>query len=189
MTTVVVVHKDEKICIAADTLARYGDQLEPAENVRNSDKIVAIGETYLAPTGPASAQLILRSYFADSEHAADFSGVDAIFETMRQMHGVLKDEYFLNPKEDDEQPFESTQMSCLVANSTGIYGVYSLRSVQEYLRYYAFGSGSEYALGAMQALYDEPLDAETIAVRAVESAAKLDSATGTPVTWRTLTLR
>ncbi len=186
MTTVVVVQKDGKICIAADTLARYGYQLEPAENIRNSDKIVTVGDTFLAPTGPASAQLILRSYFADPENAADFSGVDAIFETMRQMHGTLKDEYFLNPKEDEEQAFESTQMSCLVANSTGIYGVYSLRSVQEYLKFYSFGSGSEYALGALHALYEEPLDAEAIAVRAVEAASQLDSATGAPVTWRTL---
>jgi len=188
MTTVVTVRKNGRVCIAADTLARYGDQLEPAENIANSDKLVTIGDTLLAPTGPASAQLILRSYFANPERVADFSSVDAIFETMRQLHGCLKDDYFLNPKEDDEQPFESTQMTCMVANSTGIYGVYSLRSVQEYRRYYAFGSGSEYALGAMQALYEEPLEAEEIAIRAVEAAAKLDSATETPVTFKTLVL-
>lgn len=188
MTTIVVVRKNGKVCIAADTLARYGDQLEPAENIANCDKIVAIRGSYLAPTGPASAQLILRSYFADLDCMADFTGVDAIFETMRRMHSAMKEDYFLNPKEDDEQPFESSQMNCLIANTSGIFGVYSLRSIQEYKRYYAFGSGSEYALGALTALYEEPLDAEAIAIRAVECAAKNDSATGTPVTFHTLTL-
>ncbi len=188
MTTVVVVRKAGKLCIAADTLARYGDQLEPASNVRNSDKIVAVGDSFLAPTGPASAQLVLRSYFSDPQRTTDFGSVDEIFETMREMHAVLRDEYFLNPKEDDEQPFESSQISCLVANTSGIYGIYSLRSVQEYLRFYSFGSGSEYALGALQALYDGPLDAEALAIRAVECAAKLDAASGVPVTWRTLDL-
>ena len=107
---------------------------------------------------------------------------------MRQMHSVLKDEYYLNPKEDDEQEFESMQMRMLVANSTGIYGVYALRSIQEYTRYYAFGSGSEYALGALGALYDTDLDAEALAVRAVEVAASLDAHTEVPVTSRKLQL-
>jgi ATP-dependent protease HslVU (ClpYQ) peptidase subunit len=188
MTTVVVVRKDRQVCIAADTLARYGDQLEPARNIANSNKLVEVGDSILAPTGPASAQLVLRSYFSDEERECDFHGVDAIFETVRQMHAVLKDDFYLLPKEDDEQPFESSQMSFLVANRTGIYGVYSLRSVQEYLQFYSFGSGSEYALGALQALHAEPVDAESLARRAVEAACELDSATGAPVTWKTLDL-
>ena len=188
MTTIVVVRKGAEACIAADTLSRYGYQLEPASKIRNSDKIVEVGETDLAPTGPASAQLVLRNYFGDPKRARDFGNIDEIFETMRQMHSVLKDEYYLNPKEDDEQEFESMQMRMLVANSTGIYGVYALRSIQEYTRYYAFGSGSEYALGALGALYYTDLDAEALAVRAVEVAASLDAHTEVPVTSRKLQL-
>ena len=57
--------------------------------------------------------------------------------------GALKDDYFLIPKEDERDPYESLQMETLVASPAGIFGVYPLRSVQEYTRYYAFGSGAE----------------------------------------------
>lgn len=188
MTTVVAVRKGQVACVAADTLSRYGYQLEPASRIENADKILEIDDTLLAPTGPASAQLVLRSYFSDENRTRDFRGIDAIFETTRQMQGVLKEEYFLNPKEDDEQEFESMQMRMLVANSSGIYGVYALRSIQEYKKFYAFGSGSEYALGALEALYETDMSAEALAKRAVEVAASLDAATEVPVTTRTIEL-
>ena len=182
MTTVVVVSKANQICIAADTLASYGSQKESAEYIANADKILRVGDSYLAPTGPASAQLVLKSYFKDPDRLARFESIDSIFETMRAMHGVLKDEYFLNPKEDDDQPYESLQMDCLIANPHGIFGVYSLRSIQEYKRFYAFGSGSEYALGAMHALYDSEANAESIALAGVRAAAEFDGSTGLPAT-------
>ena len=53
-------------------------------------------------------------------------------------------------------------MNALVANAHGLFGVYSLRDVFEYERFWASGSGGEYALGAMHALYDTA-DALTIA--------------------------
>lgn len=181
MTTVLVVKKAGRICIAADTLARFGSQRESDRTIVNSDKIIRVGDCFLAPTGPASSQLVLRSYFSE-EREPDFSNIDAIFETMRQLHAVLKDEYFLNPKEDDEQPFESSQMDCLIAGPAGIFGVYSLRSIQEYRRFYAFGSGSEYALGALEALYELDFGAEELARRALSAAAEFDSATDLPMT-------
>ena len=54
MTTVVVTKKGGTACIAADTLATYGDMRESAELIENSDKLVRIGDAWVAPTGPAS---------------------------------------------------------------------------------------------------------------------------------------
>ncbi|MDP6955298.1 MAG: hypothetical protein QF599_04935, partial [Planctomycetota bacterium] len=85
MTTTIVVAKDGQACIAADTLARYGSTTETADLIENHDKLLRVGETVLAPCGPASAQLLLRSYFADPEHLAEFSGVDEIYETVRRL--------------------------------------------------------------------------------------------------------
>jgi ATP-dependent protease HslVU (ClpYQ) peptidase subunit len=188
MTTTIVVAKDGLACIAADTLARYGSTTETAELIHNSDKLLTVGDTVLAPCGPASAQLLLASYFNDPEHRANFNGVDEIYETVRQMQAVLKDEYYLNPKEDEADPFDSLQMECLVANPTGIYGIYPLRSIQAYRRYYSFGSGAAYALGAMHALWESTADAEQIARAGLSAAAALDDSTGAPFTLRTIPL-
>lgn len=182
MTTIVVARKNGEVCIAADTLARFGSTRESAEYIANHDKILRVGPTYLALTGHASFQLVVGSYFSDPEAPRDFSSPQAVFETFRCMHGVLKERYFLNPKEDDEDPFESTQMDALIADPSGIYGVYSLRSVQQYTRFYALGSGFAYALGAMHARFDSAANASDLARSGVEAAATFDDGTALPLT-------
>ncbi|MDP6839246.1 MAG: MFS transporter, partial [Planctomycetota bacterium] len=86
-------------------------------------------------------------------------------------------------------PFDSLQMECLLANPSGIYGIYPLRSIQAYRRYYAFGSGAAYALGAMHARYESAADAQQIARVGLEAAAALDDSTAAPFTLRTMQLR
>lgn len=188
MTTIVVTRKSGELCIAADTLARFGSTRETADYVANHEKILRVGRTYLALTGHASFQLVVGSYFKDPESPRDFSSPSAVFETFRAMHGTLKERYFLNPKEDDEDPFESTQMDALVADPSGIYGVYSLRSVQEYTRFYALGSGFAYALGAMHALYESQATAQDLARAAIAAAATFDDGTELPLTSHSLAL-
>ena len=83
----------------------------------------------------------------------DFSTKRAIFETFRKLHPILKEQHFLNPKEEEDDPYESTQMTALIANPSGIFGVYSMREVFEYTRFWAVGSGREFALGAMHTQY------------------------------------
>lgn len=184
MTTLVVVKKNGRAALAADTLARFGGTLESAEYIANADKLISVGDAHLAPAGPASAQLVLRSYFDDPEHRVDFSGLQQIFETFREMQSALKESYHLNPKEDENDPFDSLQMEILLASPAGIFGVYPLRSVQEYTKFYAFGSGAPYALGALEALYDRFESAEELARRAVAAAAKFDDSSEVPVTVR-----
>ena len=125
---------------------------------------------------------MLRSYFSRPEVPKDFGSSLEVFETMREMQNHLKADYFLNPKELDDDAFESIQMELLVVSPQGIFGVYPLRSVQEYTKFYAFGSGSDLAMGALAVLYDQHDDAVTIATRAVEVAAQFDTSTATPVT-------
>lgn len=73
-------------------------------------------------------------------------------------------------------------MHVLIANPYGIFGVYGLRSVDEYNKYWAFGSGTDYALGALHASYDRFKDVKDIAKAAIEAAAQFDNATGLPMT-------
>jgi ATP-dependent protease HslVU (ClpYQ) peptidase subunit len=67
---------------------------------------------------------------------------------------VLKEEAFLNPKEEDDDPYESSQMTVMIANPSGIFAVYSMREVFEFDRFWAIGSGRSFALGAMYAQYE-----------------------------------
>jgi len=181
MSTTVVVHKDNQIAIAADTLTVYGPTLEGADLVANPSKIVKYRSSYLAAVGPASIQLALQSFFSNGAPAHDLDSELDIFHFAQELHEYFKDKLHLNPKEDDDDPFESSQFCALIANKSGIYGLYTLRSVQKYRKYCAQGSGYRYALGALAALYSQKGSAKQIAKRAIEITADLHDATATPV--------
>ena len=77
----------------------------------------------------------------------------------------------------------------MIANPRGIFGVSGHRTVQEFSRFYAYGSGSDYALGALYSTYEQPgLDAEALARHAIEAAAEFDDGTGLPITSFTVRL-
>jgi ATP-dependent protease HslVU (ClpYQ) peptidase subunit len=143
----------------------------------------------MATTGDASLGLVLRSYFKRMRAIPSLHTVEDIFEAIRRMHAVLKEEYFLNPEGQEDDPFECSQMEALIANPSGIFGIYALRSVMEYSKFYAFGSGAHLALGALYASYDRLESAEEIARLAVEAAAEFDDGTGLPVTTHVVKLK
>jgi ATP-dependent HslUV protease, peptidase subunit HslV len=185
MSTITVVRKDGWVAIAADALTKAGSQKVSAAYIANHEKIVKIGDSYVAITGEPAFSLVLRDYFTTTENEVCFDNADAVFRTWLALHPILKERYFLNPEEDRSEPdeFESSQLDVLIANSRGIFGVTPLRWVEEFPRFYAKGRGDEYALGAMYAVYDDRrLSAEEIARRGVEAAAEFDDGTGLPVT-------
>ena len=67
-------------------------------------------------------------------------------------------------------------------STQGIYGIYSLREVDEYTRFWAVGSGAEYALGAMYSVYDSLNSAEEIAQVGVRAGTTFDSSSALPMT-------
>lgn len=189
MTTVVVTKKSGIACIAADTLATYGDMRESADLIANSDKLVQIGDAWVAPTGPASAQLILKHFVAGYDELPVLEDIDGIFDFLTQFQRALRDDYFVQGKEDGQDDFESMRMELLIASPGGLFGAYPQRSVQEYTRYYAFGSGAEFAMGAMAAAWETAVSAEELARIGIETAAKFDVGTGLPLTLRTIPQR
>ena len=188
MTTLVVVKKDGIAALAADTLTKWGSLKESAKYVVNHGKILHVGDSLVAVTGYSTFLLILRDYFSHADAAPDLSNVHTIFRTWQALHAALKEQYFLQPGEDKEDDLESSQIDVLIANPRGIFGVAEHRSVQEFARFYAYGSGAELALGALYALYDTPLSAEAIARKAIEAAAEFDDRTGLPVEVKSLQL-
>lgn len=188
MSTVVVVRKDGEAAIGADTLTSLGTIRESAAYVRNRSKILQAGQSYIATVGHASWGLVLSRYFSQHRQVPALDSRQAIFEEALRLHQTLKSEYFVNPDERDNDAFESSQLDCLIANPSGIYGLYSLRSVQEYSRFYAFGHGTKYALGAMKVAYELNLSAEAVARAGLEAAAEFDAFTQGPFDLFTMAL-
>ncbi|MBY0265339.1 MAG: MFS transporter [Burkholderiales bacterium] len=182
MTTIVVVRKGRSVAIAADTMTKWGAAKETADYVANNGKLLQVDDTWLGLTGNATFKTILRDHFGKPKARARFDSPLEIFRTWQSLHAALKNDYFLHIGGQDDEPLESTRFDALIANRHGIFGVVAHRTVQEFTRYYAFGSGSTYAMGALHALYNDPKhDAEALARRAVETAAEFDDATGLPL--------
>jgi ATP-dependent protease HslVU (ClpYQ) peptidase subunit len=186
MSTVVVAKKDGKVCIAADSLTSFGDLRLSSVYDAAHDKVLRYDENYLGIVGSAAHQLVLESVFAskkvvDKKIEIDFSSRLAIFESFLALHPLLKEKYFLNAKDEDDDPYESTQIDALIANPFGIFGVHSLREVTEYNKFWAIGSGAEYALGAMFAVYDSAASAEEIAQAGVAAGAEFNNASSMPL--------
>ena len=181
MTTLVVVRKGDEIAIAADSLTTFGDTRLAAHHDRAYDKIVQFRGTFIGLCGSAAHQLVFESMLR-RQNEVDFSNKFAIFETFRKLHPILKEQHFLNPKEEEDDPYESTQITALIANEFGIFGVYSMREVFEYTQFWAAGSGREFALGAMQALYGRLKSAEAVARAGLEAGALFDKNSALPLT-------
>lgn len=190
MSTVTVVTKGGVAAIAADTLGKWGGAKETAEYIANHEKIFKVGPSYLGVVGPGVAQQVLGHFFGRRKKAPALTSAEAIFDTWVRLHREMKERYGLRPDEQDEDSYESSRMEVLIANPAGIFGVDPLRTVQVFTRFYAYGSGGPFAMGAMSALYaDEGLSAEQVAIRGVEAAAEFDDGTGLPVTSYTVTLK
>ena len=181
MSTIVVVKKAGEVCIAADSLTSFGDLRLSSEYDGAHDKILRQGENHLGIVGSAAHQLVMESILADTANKIDFSSRLAIFETFRRLHPLLKEQYYLNPKDDDDDPYESTQIDALIASPRGIFGVHSLREVTEYKKFWSIGSGSEYALGAMYAVYESMDNAASIAAAGVSAGAEFNNASALPL--------
>lgn len=181
MTTIVAVRKNGLAAIAADTLTTFGNTRLHARQDASHDKILRIGDSYIGVCGSAAHHLVLASLLAKTSQV-ELNSKQAIFETFRRLHPLLKEECFLNPKEDEEDPYESSQITALIANAHGIFGIYSMREVFEYTEYWAIGSGHEFALGAMHECYERHHNAMDIALAGVKAGIALDKNSADPIT-------
>jgi ATP-dependent protease HslVU (ClpYQ) peptidase subunit len=181
MTTIVAVRKNGYTAIAADTLTTFGNTRLHALQDASHDKILRIGDNYVGVCGSAAHHLVLSSLLARTPDV-QLSSKEAIFETFRKLHPILKEECFLNPKEDEEDPYESSQITALIINIHGIFAIYSMREVFEFTQYWAIGSGHEFALGAMHQAYARCDNAADIARAGVETGIAFDKNSADPIT-------
>lgn len=181
MTTCVVVKKAGEVAIAADALVTFGDTRLTRAYERNQ-KVFPVGDSFVALAGTTAHFPVMRSLLAGLGEDCRLGSRDDIFRTFLKVHEKLKTEYFINTKEDEDDPYESSQIVCLIANPAGIFGVYSYREVFSFDRFWGIGSGRNYALGAMHAVYDQAgMSAGEIARIGVDAGVEFDKSSAGPV--------
>ena len=189
MTTCVVVRKGDEVAIAADALVTFGDTRLSRAYERNQ-KVIPVGESFVALAGTTAHFPVMRALLTGMGDECRLMSRDEVFRTFLKVHEKLKNEYFINTKEDDDDPYESSQIVCLIANPGGIFGVYSYREVFSFDRFWGIGSGRNYALGAMHAVYDMPgMDAGAIARIGVDAGIEFDKSSAGPIDVHTVKLQ
>ena len=187
MTTIAVVKKNGRIAIASDRLTTFGDTRLTSKYEANP-KIFKVRDTLIGIAGSSAHHNVVENALARLDKPV-FGGKAEIFQTMVRLHPLLKEHFFLNPKEEDDDPYESSQMTVMIANPAGIYAVYSMREVFEFDRFWAIGSGRDFALGAMYSVYGNGRSATAIAEAGVFAGAEFDTGTALPVHLHQVTLK
>jgi ATP-dependent HslUV protease, peptidase subunit HslV len=178
MTTIVVVKKGKEVAMASDSLVTFGDTRLSGKYEEN-EKIIRVGDSCVGLAGTTAHFAVMRKLLTEMPNCRLYSRAE-VFNTFLKVHAVLKEQFYLNPKEDDSDPYESSQITALIANCTGIYGVYSYREVFVFDRFWGIGSGRNFALGGMHAVYDKLKSAKAIAEVGVKAGIEFDKSSGGP---------
>lgn len=193
MTTLVVVKKAGHVAIAADTLVTFGDTSLTHRFEANS-KIFGVdtpdGPSYIGMAGTVAHFPVLRKALAGMPvDQLRLGSRDEVFDTFIRLHPLLKDNFFLQTKEDDNDPYESSQFTVVIANASGIYGLYSYREVFEFKEFWGIGSGRSFALGAMHAAWGKAKTAREVAMAGLNTGCEFDKNSGGPIDVFTLKLK
>ena len=189
MTTVVVARKGGTVAIAADTLVTFGDT-RLAHGYEANMKLFKVGDSWIGMAGTtAHFPVLRRALEALPPGELKLHSRDEVFETFLKLHPKLKETFYLNTKEEDSDPYESSQFTALIANHAGIFGVYSYREVFEFDRFWGIGTGRAFALGAMYAAWDKARTAREVADAGVRAGCEFDKNSAGPIKAHTMKLK
>ena len=189
MSTVVVARKGATLAIASDSLITFGETRLPPGYEANQ-KMFRVADSIVGAVGSTAHIPVLRQALASlAPEELQLHGRDQLFDTFVRLHPKLKDRFFLNTKEHDSDPYESSQFSILIANVHGIFGVESYREVFDFERFWAIGSGRRFALGAMHAAWDKAKTARDVAEAGVAAGCEFDTSSAGPVRVHTFKLK
>jgi ATP-dependent protease HslVU (ClpYQ) peptidase subunit len=189
MTTVVVVRRNGQVAIAGDSLVTFGDT-RLAHGYEANEKLFRVGDSWIGMSGTTAHFPVLRRALNGlSPDELKLHSRDEVFDTFLKLHPKLKENFFLNPKEEDADPYESSQFTALIANAACIFGVYSYREVFEFDRFWGIGTGRAFALGAMFSAYDKVKSARELAEIGVRAGCEFDKNSNGPIRVHTIKLK
>ncbi|WNC68399.1 hypothetical protein RI845_18000 [Thalassotalea nanhaiensis] len=143
MSTLVVVKKNGYATIACDSLSTDGTMTVPSDNKINNHKYFKVNNSFIGFVGWSNINNIFEDIIENNPAILEFTDRKSIFNSLNNLHPILKDEYYINTLEDDDQSAESSQISGLILTPKGIFEFCSYRSVDEYSKYWAVGGGSK----------------------------------------------
>ncbi len=176
MTIAVTVLKRKRLVIGADTQMNFGDSRMPDDNHRAS-KIFKINDSYIAGSGWALYDNIFQDILSRQKaESIKLKDEKSIFQFFNNLFFTMKEKYsYVNSQCNGQNtPFADLDSRFLIANRSGMFYVSSNLSVHRFQKYYAIGSGCDYAIGAIHALYDSDLSAKEICHKAISAAIDMD---------------
>jgi len=180
--------KNGIVAISSDTQTNYGSLKVSAKHFRNIRKMFPINKSVMGIVGWVAISDMMEYLFLNEKKLFELNSRMEIYGTLLRLHEKMKEEFFIETKEDDEQPVESSQLDALIVNKHGIFEISSYREVNEYSTFWAIGSGRRLGLGAMHALYDSKASAKEIVEAGVRASAEFDDSCGLPLKTRTINL-
>ncbi len=189
MSTVVVARQGNTVAIASDSLVTFGETRLP-DGYEANTKMFSVGDSLIGTVGSIAHLPVLQQALASlPADDVQLHSREGIFDTFVKLHPRLKERFFMNTKEHDSDPYESSQFSILIANASGIFGVESYREVFVFERFWAIGSGRRFALGAMHALAGRAKSAADLATAGVLAGCEFDTSSAAPVRLQTIKLK
>ncbi len=181
MSIIVAVKKAGKVVIATDTLYSFGNMKVSPTYISKRSKIHRFGDSYIGFTGASATDNVFQHLIKKHKKLLSFDNEEMIFNTLLDIHPILKNEYFLNTDDDNDTTYEPSKINALIANPNGIFGIYERREVYEFEKFWAIGSGEEYALGSLFSTYDVIEKPEEIAGLAVKASCEFDDGCELPM--------
>ena len=191
MSVIVAVRKARRLIIAADSQDNFGDLRPPPDN-HSAFKLREIEGAWIGCSGWAIYDDLLGHYLRKRSARTALGSREDVFDFFLKFWRAIRTDYpFVNEqsRSEDKTPFADLDATFLIASPGGIFLVSSNMSVSTFSKYYAIGSGGDFALGALHALYDDHADPAELAQRAVATAKAYDSGCGGETVLREITLR
>lgn len=188
MSIICGVIKDNQVAISCDTLSNCGSLTVSATHLINSTKLLKVNGSIIGIVGWSAVSDMIEHLIINDQKLFQFNNRMEIFSSLLRLHREMKENYFLDTNEDDDQPAESNQLTSIIINKNGLFNTASYREVNQYSTYWAIGAGNQLALGAMHALYDKPFTAKEIAEAGVLAAAEFEESCGLPLQTEVLNL-
>lgn len=190
MSVIVGVKKTGRVAIAADTQSSQGNLRIPGKIKISPLKIHRIGRCYLGMVGSMAHHRVIASLYRRVPKLFDLSNAESIFETLRVIQKPLTEEYFTRTDEDEtDQEYDSNQIFGIVISPEGLFSIQSYREVTEFKNFWAVGTGSEIAIGALEVAHSSTKSAKSIAETAVNAACQYDLYCGLPLVSYSMALK
>ena len=181
MSVVCAAIKDGDIAIGCDTQISFGSISVTSKHLSNSNKLHKVNGSIIGIVGWNTLSDMVDHLIMNRADCFQLSSRMEIYSTLLNLHTIMKSDYFLKAKGgDDKEPVESSQLSALIVNQYGLFEITKYREVNQYQKFWTVGSGRQYALGAMQAVYSSDLTAAQIVTAGIDASCEFDRACSLP---------